>query len=197
MFTMKEACNQTHLPYETLKFYCNQGLVPNVKRDKNNRRIFDERDIARQLFPDETTERQLELIDLCCEEEHRTLLKTPAPTYPGLEDTLKILSKKYPLYIVSNCEAGYIETFLEATGLKAYFQGHLCPGDTQNAKAANIRQIVQDYHLKEPVYVGDTDGDYRACQKAGVPFVFASYGFGQVDTPDYTIEQLKDLVFLF
>ena len=34
------------LPYETLKFYCNQGLVPNVKRDKNNRRIFDERDIA-------------------------------------------------------------------------------------------------------------------------------------------------------
>lgn len=46
MFTMKEACRQTQLPYETLKFYCNQGLVPNVKRDKNNRRIFNERDIA-------------------------------------------------------------------------------------------------------------------------------------------------------
>lgn len=46
MFTMKEACEQTQLPYETLKFYCNQGLVPNVKRDKNNRRVFDERDIA-------------------------------------------------------------------------------------------------------------------------------------------------------
>ena len=46
MFTMKEACKQTQLPYETLKFYCNRGLVPNVKRDKNNRRIFDERDIA-------------------------------------------------------------------------------------------------------------------------------------------------------
>lgn len=46
MFTMKEACEQTQLSYETLKFYCNQGLVPNVKRDKNNRRIFDERDIA-------------------------------------------------------------------------------------------------------------------------------------------------------
>lgn len=46
MFTMKEACEQTHLSYETLKFYCNQGLVPNVKRDKNNHRILDERDIA-------------------------------------------------------------------------------------------------------------------------------------------------------
>lgn len=46
MFTMKEACEQTQLSYETLKFYCNQGLVPNVKRDKNNRRIFDDKDIA-------------------------------------------------------------------------------------------------------------------------------------------------------
>lgn len=46
MHTMKEACTQTGLPYETLKFYCNQGLVPNVKRDKNNRRIFSDKDIA-------------------------------------------------------------------------------------------------------------------------------------------------------
>ena len=46
MFTMKQACEQTQLSYETLKFYCNQGLIPNVKRDKNNHRIFDENDIA-------------------------------------------------------------------------------------------------------------------------------------------------------
>lgn len=46
MYTMKEACKMTNMRYETLKFYCNQGLVPNVKRDENNRRIFDDRDIA-------------------------------------------------------------------------------------------------------------------------------------------------------
>lgn len=46
MFSMKQACEQTNLPYETLKFYCNQGLIPNVKRDSNNYRIFDENDIA-------------------------------------------------------------------------------------------------------------------------------------------------------
>lgn len=46
MFTMKETCNQVGLTYEALKFYCNQGLVPNVKRDKNNRRIFDSNDVA-------------------------------------------------------------------------------------------------------------------------------------------------------
>lgn len=46
MYTMKDACEKTGLAYETLKFYCNQGLVPNVKRDSRNRRIFDDRDIA-------------------------------------------------------------------------------------------------------------------------------------------------------
>lgn len=46
MYTMKDACGKTGLAYETLKFYCNQGLVPNVKRDSNNRRVFDDRDIA-------------------------------------------------------------------------------------------------------------------------------------------------------
>ena len=45
MYTMKQACEQTGLSYETLKFYCNQGLVPNVKRDAQNRRIFSDRDI--------------------------------------------------------------------------------------------------------------------------------------------------------
>lgn len=46
MYSMKETCNKVGLTYETLKFYCNEGLVPNVKRDKNNYRIFDDRDIA-------------------------------------------------------------------------------------------------------------------------------------------------------
>lgn len=45
LFTMMHVCRELGLTYQTLKFYCNQGLVPNVKRDKNNRRIFDGRDI--------------------------------------------------------------------------------------------------------------------------------------------------------
>ena len=45
MYTMMRVCKETGLTYQTLKFYCNEGLVPNVKRDKNNRRVFDERDV--------------------------------------------------------------------------------------------------------------------------------------------------------
>ena len=45
IYTMKEVCEEAHMTYQTLKYYCNEGLVPNVKRDKNNHRIFDERDV--------------------------------------------------------------------------------------------------------------------------------------------------------
>ena len=44
-YTMMQVCREADMTYQTLKFYCNQGLVPNVKRDANNRRVFDERDL--------------------------------------------------------------------------------------------------------------------------------------------------------
>lgn len=45
IYTMKQVCKEASMTYQTLKFYCNEGLVPNVKRDDNNHRIFDERDL--------------------------------------------------------------------------------------------------------------------------------------------------------
>ena len=153
-------------------------------------------DIAKQLLPFCTLKEQEQMIEGCCEAEHAALLKEPAPLYPLLEETLKTLSGKYPLFIVSNCQAGYIEVFLQATGLYRYFHGHLCPGDTGVAKAENLRLIKEKYHLKSPVYVGDTMGDFQACRKAGIPFIFASYGFGDVPVPDATINAPIDLLSL-
>lgn len=46
MYSMKETCKKVEMSYQTLKFYCNEGLVPNVKRDKNNYRIFSDNDIG-------------------------------------------------------------------------------------------------------------------------------------------------------
>ena len=46
VYTMTQACEETGMTYQGLKFYCNEGLVPNVKRDGRNRRVFDERDLA-------------------------------------------------------------------------------------------------------------------------------------------------------
>ncbi|UWP58767.1 HAD family hydrolase [Ruminococcus gauvreauii] len=156
-------------------------------------------DIASILFSDETPDRQLELIDLCCEHEHELLRKYGAPLYPAWSQVFEILSGRYPLFLVSNCEAGYIETFLECTGFGCYIKDHLCPGDTGNAKADNILEIIRRHDLKSPAYVGDTAGDYRAVKEAGpqIPFVFASYGFGEVENPDYIIHSPLDLTNLF
>ncbi len=45
MYTMMQVCRELDMTYQTLKFYCNEGLIPNVKRDSNNRRIFDDKDV--------------------------------------------------------------------------------------------------------------------------------------------------------
>lgn len=46
LYSMKETCEATGLTYDTLKFYCNEGLIPYVKRNKSNYRVFDDNDIA-------------------------------------------------------------------------------------------------------------------------------------------------------
>lgn len=151
-------------------------------------------DIARQIFPEYSESEQLRLINECCQAEHRALLKKCAPLYEDLEKTLKILSQKYPLYIVSNSQSGYIEVFLESSGFSKYFKDHLCNGDTGLDKGSNIRMLANKNELKSPVYVGDTLGDYNACIKAKVPFIFAEYGFGDVPSYDACIHKPLDLI---
>ena len=154
-------------------------------------------EIIDDILPDEPVEKKEKLAPFCFRYEHEYLAKTPGVVYPELEETLQRLSEKYPLFIVSNCQAGYIELFLEKTGFAPYFKDHVCPGDTDLLKADNIRLIAKRHALKTPVYIGDTQMDANACRDAGVPIVFAAYGFGTVEKPDYVIEKPKDLCGLF
>lgn len=137
--------------------------------------------IFEKLFPG-LNEAQLEEIKShCLESEQQILYKLGGDLYPQLEETLKDLGSRYKLYIVSNCQRGYIEMFLDLNSMHAYFLGHQCFGTKGNPKADNIRDVVNDHQLKSPVYVGDTMGDYQAATQAGVPFIFANYGFGKVE----------------
>ena len=154
-------------------------------------------EIASILFSGESRQRQLTLVDACCQAEHQALLQKGAPLYPALEKTLETLGKSYRLFIVSNSQAGYIEVFLQASGLSRLFEGHLCAGDTGKPKGDNIRTVMERYRLTSSVYVGDTMGDFQAARQAGIPFVFAAYGFGQVPYPDYTIHSPEDLLNIF
>ncbi|MDO4294739.1 MAG: HAD family hydrolase [bacterium] len=137
-------------------------------------------DIGRKLFPQLPEEEMLSVLRECCSYENEYVAKTGGRLFDGVEETLKELSQRMPLFIVSNCQDGYIEAFFEAHGLQKYFKDYENPGRSGFAKAENIALVMERNALKQPVYVGDTKGDCEASKKAGVPFVFAAYGFGEV-----------------
>lgn len=134
------------------------------------------------------------LAALCYEAENALLYKETVSLFPQVAEVCPQLAKEHPLFIVSNCQKGYIEALLDTTPLKDYIQGHLCYGDTNASKDITIRTLMKQYHLKDAIYVGDTQGDADACKKAGVPFVFAAYGFGSVASADYHIQSFSDLL---
>ena len=151
-------------------------------------------DIIKDVFPEGTKEEIAKLTPVIYGNEDRYLDEHGGKLYPKIIETIEKLSAKVPVFIVSNCQEGYIELFMRKTGCEAFIKDHLCPGDTGLLKADNIRKIVEDHGLKAPVYVGDTVMDRDACDKAGCPFIYARYGFGDVDGAEYVIDSPDELV---
>ena len=153
--------------------------------------------IIERILPNEPDEVRAKFKPLCYNYEESYVERESGKLYPKMAETLERLAEKYPLFIVSNCQSGYIELLLRKTGFAPYFKDFTCNGDTGLLKDENIKLIAKRNNLKSPVYVGDTQGDADACAKAGVPIVYASYGFGKVKSPDYTIAEPFDLISLF
>lgn len=156
-------------------------------------------DFAAKLMPDLDEKLRLDILRDCTTYENEYIEQVGGHLFPNLVETLEILSGDYPLFIVSNCQAGYIEAFFAAHQTGRFFKDYENPGRSGLAKAENIRLVAERNGVKHPVYVGDTSGDADACDRAGVPFVFASYGFG--DVPEArcaaVAERFKDLPKIF
>lgn len=153
------------------------------------------KEIGRVLFPQLDEEASTALVKRCCVEEQAWIKREGGHLFDNLEQTLKTLSQKYRLFIVSNCECGYIESFLEYHNeLKPYFLDFESAGNTGLSKGENIKRIMERNHMENAIYVGDTQGDCNAAKIANIPFFFASYGFGKVDSYDYKLEKIEDLL---
>ncbi len=100
--------------------------------------------------------------------------------YDSEFETLTKLSKKYKLFIVSNCEHWYLENFFTHPEVSKLFQDSESHGRTNLSKAENISLIIKRNNLQRALYIGDTEGDRQACLQANVDFAFARYGFGKV-----------------
>ncbi len=149
--------------------------------------------IADLIFPELSKKERMELLTDCCTAENEYLRRHGGVLYPDLEETLSILQQRYPLFIVSNCQAGYVEAFLDHYGFWHYFKDIECYGNNCRPKGDNIRLIAERNHLKRAVYVGDIQGDYDASVQAGAAFVHAAYGFGTINVPVPKINGLREL----
>lgn len=150
-------------------------------------------EIANRMFPHNTEEEKEVLLEECCEHENAYLSEHGGVLYPKLEETLIFLRKKYKLFIVSNCQSGYIESFLKAHKLEKCFNDIQCWGDNQVPKGENNKLILKRNGVTRAVYVGDTSGDEQSARVAQIPFVYAAYGFGKAEAPDYEISAFEEL----
>lgn len=150
--------------------------------------------IGESLFPEMPKDEMMKLMEKMLKYENGLVAAGPCVIFEGVQETIKKLSEKYPLYIVSNCQDGYIEAFLQYSKLGEYFKDFTCPAYTGRLKGENIRIIMERNGLSEAVYVGDTEGDANSCKEAGIPMIYAAYGFGKVEKADASIQSFDELL---
>lgn len=152
-------------------------------------------DIADALFACVPAPERYRLIERCMERERIFLQESECRSgFPGVKQTLEKLAEKHRLFIVSNSEKGYPELCMEKLGITHLFEGHLCFGDTLTCKGETIRKLMADHRIGSAVYIGDTMGDLEAAELSGLPFVYCSFGFGQVPRYWKKIDKFDDLL---
>ena len=148
------------------------------------------------LCPALTPARRREIMQECMDFELEWLEQHSGVFYPRVRETLEALKAAgCRLFIVSNCQDGYIQVLMRQGRLEALIEDFESYGRTQEDKAANIRRVMARCGLKpeETVYVGDTAMDEAAADGAGIAFWHASYGFGTADHPAAVLKAFEAL----
>lgn len=148
-------------------------------------------DIIRHFVPADQVEHLLQVI--------AGLVVTELPRlggrlYEGVQEGIATLAQHYQLFMLSNCDELELPIFVRYAGIEPYITDTLAYGNTHLRKADNMRLLAEKYHLQHPVYVGDTDSDCSEAHRAGVPFVWMSYGFGTTDRAQLQFDNFSDMV---
>lgn len=150
------------------------------------------KEISALAFPDEPQAVQMAEMQKLYDYENELLRHRGGRLYPQLREVLKTLEARYALFLVSNSQDGYVQAFLDWSGLRC-FRDYEMAGRTGLDKGENIRLVMARNGVNRAVYVGDTQGDADAAKKAGVPLIFAAYGFGRVADAEYVIQEISEL----
>lgn len=147
---------------------------------------------AKLYFPDLDVSCGCQLIDEISLENVKLINDGNAKIYPGVIDTLKKLSKKYDLFIVSNsASSNYVNLILKY--IDVHFVELVAAGEKGMNKEEAIGYILDKYQPDYAFYIGDTTIDRDSARANKLPFIFARYGFGDVDDYEYAINSIEDL----
>lgn len=116
-----------------------------------------------------------EMLEEC---ENQVVRSDGGAFYPGAVDGVTRLAGNYRIFLVSNCQAWYLDLFLCFSGLGPALSGVDCYGLSGVPKSGMLAKMKREHSLSNPVYIGDTAGDERAAASAGVDFIHAAWGFG-------------------
>lgn len=151
-------------------------------------------DIADDLMSKYPPEERYDLARKCEVFENGYIAEHGGELFPGIRETLEVLENEgYTLTIVSNCQEGYIPAFLQSMDMHKHFVDYEEWGRSGLLKAANIRLIMERNGFERAVYVGDIQKDADASAEAGVPCIWAKYGFGEIAEPAGILESFDQL----
>ena len=152
------------------------------------------KEISRALYAEIDIPRRDEIFDICCRYEVEYIHTHCGTLYPDFRKVMEALRDEgYELAVVSNCQRGYVEAFLASSGAADLFLDFEEWERTGLTKGENIRLVMERNGYAGGVYIGDTKKDREAALQAGIPFIHAAYGFGEVDAADAVIRSLSDL----
>lgn len=152
------------------------------------------KEIAETLQPGMDPAWRDTVFDECCRHEVDYLYEHPGVLFPRLQETLEALRDDgYTMAIVSNCQRGYVESFLHGSGLGSLFADYEEWERTGLPKGENIRLVMERNGYTRAVYIGDTRKDEEAARVAGIPFIHAAYGFGDAEAPEGVIGDISEL----
>lgn len=145
------------------------------------------KDIMKDIVPGICDQQVEETLSEIVKKENTVLRTHGGILYENVEETLKVLARDHRLFIVSNCQDGYIEAFLDYYRFNDLFTDFESHGRTKQPKSENIKLVMERNQLsaENTVYIGDTQTDYDSSLSNGLPFIFCGYGFGSLNSHDY------------
>jgi len=170
---------QTYSDAWNLYFKRNGFELKTSKEELNGLMGMEEAEFLQVMLPNYSRKDRKEHYEKVVDIQYELINSQGGQIYEGVLEGLELLSKKYALFIVSNCPKHTIGHFLRFAGIESLIRDSIAHGQNHKSKHENIRELIDRHVLRKALYIGDTEGDRIQSEKASVPFIFMEYGFGQ------------------